>query len=216
MLATSAVLPLAASAAWLRGWTKAIRIRPWPEAPAAVIFDRDGTLIVDEPYNGDPEKVRPAPGARTALTRLRAARIPTAVISNQSGIARGLITHAQVEAVNDRVEALLGPLGPWLLCPHRAEDDCACRKPHAKLVEQAAERLGVDVRDCAVVGDIGSDVEAARAAGARSVLVPTAATRAEEVAAAPLVADDLDAAVRLLLDDEHATPTALDAAGARP
>jgi HAD superfamily hydrolase (TIGR01662 family) len=68
-----------------------------------VLFDRDGTLIVDVPYNGDPARVVPMPGARAALDRLRAAGVRVGVVSNQSGIARGLLTRAQVEAVNARM-----------------------------------------------------------------------------------------------------------------
>jgi len=167
--------------------------------PAAVLFDRDGTLVIDVPYNGGPDRVRPAPGAGAALARLRAAGIPTAVVSNQSGIARGLLSRAQVDAVNARVDELLGPLGPFLYCPHGPGDGCACRKPRPGLVLAAADALGVDPGDCALVGDIGADVEAARAAGARPVLVPTPATRPEEVADAPEVAADLAAAVDRLL-----------------
>jgi histidinol-phosphate phosphatase family protein len=167
--------------------------------PSAVLLDRDGTLVLDVPYNGDPERVRPVPGARKALDRLRAAGIPVAVVSNQSGIARGRLTRAQVEAVNARVDALLGPLGPFLYCPHGPEDGCACRKPAPGLILEAARALGVDPAACAVVGDIGADVEAALAAGARPVLVPTGVTRAEEVAAAPEVAADLADAVDRLL-----------------
>ncbi|HEX6676759.1 MAG TPA: HAD-IIIA family hydrolase [Actinomycetes bacterium] len=164
-----------------------------------MLLDRDGTLVADVPYNGDPGLVTPMPGARLALSRLRAAGVPTAVVSNQSGIGRGLLTREQVAAVNRRVEELLGPLGPWLLCPHRAEDGCRCRKPRPGLVERAAAALGVDPRDCVVIGDVAADAEAARAAGARAVLVPTPATRPEEVAAAPAVAADLAAAVDLVL-----------------
>ena len=203
MASTSAAIPPAATWHWLRGWaTLPYRLRhrpPAPPAPAAVLFDRDGTLVVDVPYNGDPAKVVPMPGARQALDRLRDAGIPTAVVSNQSGIARRLITPEQVDAVNRKVEELLGPLGPWAVCPHGIDDGCACRKPAAGLVLQAAEALGVDPRRVAVVGDIGADIEAARAAGARGVLVPNRATRPEEVAAAPEVAGDLAAAVDLLI-----------------
>ena len=170
-----------------------------PTPPAAVLLDRDGTLVADVPYNADPEQVVPLPGARSALDRLRAAGVPLAVVSNQSGVARGLVTLEQLEAVNRRVEDLLGPLGPWLVCVHGAEDGCACRKPAPGLIQRAADALGVDPSRCAVVGDIGADVEAARAAGARAVLVPTPATRPEEVAAAPEVAEDLEAAVDLLM-----------------
>jgi D-glycero-D-manno-heptose 1,7-bisphosphate phosphatase len=167
--------------------------------PAAVLFDRDGTLVRDVAYNGDPTRVKPMPGAREALARLRDAGIPVGVVSNQSGIGRGLLTSEQVEAVNRRVDDLLGPLEPWAVCPHAPDDGCACRKPGPGLIRQAAQALGVAPERCAVVGDIGSDVEAARAAGARAVLVPTPRTRPEEVEAAPEVASDLTEAVDLLL-----------------
>jgi len=204
MAATSVLLPPAATWHWLVGWVRLPRLlrdgpSPEPRPPKAVLFDRDGTLVVDVPYNGDPGLVVVMPGAREAVGRLRAAGVATAVVSNQSGVARGLVGAEQVEAVNRRVEELLGPVGPWLVCPHGAGDGCGCRKPAPGLIEAAARALGVEAADCVVIGDIGADVEAARAAGARAVLVPTAATRAEEVAAAPVVAPDLVAAVELLL-----------------
>ncbi len=163
-------------------------------------MDRDGTLVVDVPYNGDPDRVEPVAGAAEALARLRAAGVRTGVVSNQSGVARGLLSADDVEAVNARMEALLGPLGPLEWCPHGPDEGCGCRKPAPGLVLRAAARLGLDPRRCAVVGDIGADVEAARAAGARGVLVPTARTRPEEVAGAEEVAPDLAGAVDLLLD----------------
>jgi len=174
----------------------------------AVLLDRDGTLVVDVPYNGDPERVEPVPGARAALDRLRAAGVPLAVVSNQSGVARGLLTPAQVAAVNARVEAFLGPFHAWLVCPHGPQDGCACRKPAPGLVCEAGRLLGVDPRECALVGDIGADVQAARAAGARGVLVPTPVTRDEEVLAAPERAPDLGAAVDLLLGTPGPPPPA--------
>jgi histidinol-phosphate phosphatase family protein len=201
MLATSAVLPAAATGHWVRGW---LRVAVWRRQrgvtiPAAVLFDRDGTLVVDHPYNGDPARVEPMPGARAALDRLRAAGVPIAVVSNQSGVARGLLTMEQVHAVNRRVEELLGPLGPWLICAHASGEGCACRKPAPGLVRRAAALLDVRAHRCVVIGDIGSDMEAARAAGAQAVLVPTPVTRPEEIAAAPAVAPDLQSAVDLVL-----------------
>ena len=193
---TSVVIPFAACFYRLRGL---IRWRHAGRRPRAVVFDRDGTLVVDVPYNGDPERVVPMPAARRALQRLRAAGIATAVISNQSGVARGSLSMEQVRAVNDRIEQLLGPLGPWFVCPHGPDDGCGCRKPAPGLLLEAARSLGVQPRECVVVGDIGADVEAARAAGARAILVPTARTRVAELFHAPEVAPDLEAAVDRLL-----------------
>ena len=191
MAVTSVLIPPVATWHWLTGWLRLPRLladiaraprpatRPVaaPSTPKAVLFDRDGTLVVDVPYNGDPGRVVEMPGAREALRRLRAAGVSTAVVSNQSGVARGKIRVEQVEAVNRRVEELLGPLGPWMVCVHGPWEGCGCRKPAPGLIKAAA--------------------------GARAVLVPTAKTRAEEVAAAPVVAPDLVAAVELLLGPER-------------
>lgn len=207
MVATSAVLPPAASSAYLRGVVRARKIttggaalvhraRPPVEA---VLFDRDGTLLKDVAYNGDPDLVEPVPQARAALDRLRAAGLPIAIVSNQSGVARGLLDLDQVAAVNERVEDLLGPFAAILVCPHGPDDGCRDRKPGPGLVERAAHTLGVPVEHCAVIGDIGSDVQAALTAGAQPILVPTPVTRHEEIAAAPVVVDDLQAAVDLVL-----------------
>ncbi len=213
MLWTSALMPFAASAWWLCGLAAVPRKlrderapRPRPEA---ILFDRDGTLVVDVPYNGDPDRVEPVPGAAEALARVRAADVRIGVVSNQSGIARGLLTREQVDGVNLRVDALLGPLGPIEVCPHGPDDGCDCRKPAPGMVLRAAERLGVPPERCAVIGDIGADVEAARAAGARGVLVPTDRTLPEEVEAAGEVAPDIESAVALLLGD---APRPLEAA----
>ncbi|NUT72981.1 HAD-IIIA family hydrolase [Pseudarthrobacter sp. C4D7] len=166
----------------------------------AVLFDRDGTLVVDVPYNGDPGKVVPMAGAKAVLDGLRADGIATGVISNQSGIARGLITGDDVEKVNARVEELLGPFDVWEVCPHAEHDGCSCRKPAPGMVHNACRKLGIRESEAALIGDIGADVGAAEAAGATGVLVPTPVTRPEEVAAARLVAPDLAAAVGLLQD----------------
>lgn len=144
----------------------------------AVLFDRDETLIEDEPYNGDPSRVTPLPGVRAALDRLRAAKIPIGVVSNQSGVGRGLITLAQVEAVNRRVEELLGPFDGWFVCPHAPDDGCECRKPKPKLILDAARAFGVALARCVVVGDKQSDVDAALAAGA----IPMQVTRDRDLA----------------------------------
>ncbi|MGW6566330.1 D-glycero-alpha-D-manno-heptose-1,7-bisphosphate 7-phosphatase [Streptomyces sp. NPDC054975] len=169
------------------------------ELPAAVLFDRDGTLVVDVPYNGDPDLVAPVPGARPVLAALRRLGIPVGVVTNQSGVGRGLITPGQAEAVRRRVEELLGPFALWAICPHRPEDGCVCRKPAPGLVLTACAVLGVPPARTVVVGDIGSDMEAARRAGARGVLVPTPVTRPAEIESAPTSAPDLRSALPLIL-----------------
>ncbi|MEH0827540.1 MULTISPECIES: HAD-IIIA family hydrolase [unclassified Micromonospora] len=175
----------------------------------AVLLDRDGTLVEDVPYNGDPEKVRPVPGARAALDRLRAAGLRLGVVTNQSGLAKGLFTAGQLRAVHARIEELLGPFDTWQVCPHDEGDGCGCRKPAPGLVTRAAAAVGTTAARCVVVGDIGRDMTAALAAGATGVLVPTPVTRPAEVAAAPHVARDLPAAVEEILRRQAALrPTA--------
>ena len=164
-----------------------------------VLFDRDGTLITDVPYNGEPDAVFPLSGARAALDRLREHGVAVGLVSNQSGVGRGLLSSAQVHEVNQRVEQLLGPFAYVAFCPHLPADGCRCRKPAPGMVLGAACALGVAPTTLAVVGDIGADVEAATAAGAQGVLVPTALTRQEEIAGAAAVVPDLGAAVELLL-----------------
>ncbi|MER7502597.1 HAD family hydrolase [Nonomuraea pusilla] len=169
--------------------------------PGAVLFDRDGTLIRDVPYNGDPAKVEPMPGAVEAVSRLRRADVPVAVVTNQSGVAKGLLTPDEMDQVNARVEELLGPFDAWAICVHDDTDGCTCRKPAPGLVIRAAAVLDVSPRECVVVGDIGRDMEAARAAGARGILVPTEVTREEEIRDAPEVAGNLLDAVDRVLSD---------------
>ena len=197
MVVTSVAIPPAAMFHWVRGLVVHRSVAPLadavgagtgarPDEPAlrrvsAVLVDRDGTIVVDVPYNADPKLVEPMPGAREALDRVRSAGLPVGVISNQSGVARGLITVEQLVAVNARVEELLGPFDVWQVCPHDADDGCDCRKPRPGMVLAAAAELGVAVDACVVIGDIGSDVAAAERAGAQGVLVPTPMTVEAEV-----------------------------------
>jgi histidinol-phosphate phosphatase family protein len=101
--------------------------------------------------------------------------------------------------VNRRVADLVGPFDIVLLCPHAREDGCGCRKPAPGMVKQACTELDVEPARTVLVGDIGSDVQAAEAAGAVGVLVPTPETRPEEVDRAPHVHPSLTAAVDALL-----------------
>jgi histidinol-phosphate phosphatase family protein len=202
-LVTSVAIPFAAVGHWLGGWLSLPRRlrRGGQTSWGAVLLDRDGTLVVDVPYNGDPDRVRPVPGADRAVARLRRAGLKLAVVSNQSGVGRGLISANEVAAVNRRVERLLGPIGPWFVCTHSPAEGCRCRKPAPGLIVDAARRLGVPPERCVVIGDTGADVGAAMAVGARPILVPNEITRPEEVESAPEVASDLNRAVDLVLGE---------------
>lgn len=199
MAATSVVIPFAAVRWAATGRLRHRAVPAHSPVPALVLFDRDGTLVHDVPYNDDPALVKPVDGAAEALGRLRAAGVRIGIVSNQSGVARGLIAPERLDEVNARVEQLLGPFDVWQVCPHGADDGCACRKPAPGMVLDACAALDVAPERCVVVGDIGADVEAARRAGARSVLVPTPQTLSAEVDAAPRVAPTLPAAVDAIL-----------------
>jgi D-glycero-D-manno-heptose 1,7-bisphosphate phosphatase len=165
----------------------------------AVLFDRDGTLVRDVPYNGNPELVEPMPQASAVLLRLRRRGIATGVLTNQAGVSRGVLALSQVAAVNKRIEERLGPFDVWEICPHGPDDGCSCRKPAPGMIVNACRRLGISAGEAAYIGDIGSDMEAAEAAGARGILVPTPLTRASEVSAARELAPDLASALALLI-----------------
>ena len=197
MLATSAAIPFAAVAQRVRGTFVARRAAR--RHAAAVLFDRDGTLVVDVAGGTGAAPSVPFPTAARALRRLRRAGIALGVITNQHRVGEGTLSEEALRDADARIARALGPFDAWHACTHTRDAGCACRKPRAGLVLAAAARLGVEPRDCVVVGDIGSDVVAAQAAGARAVLVPNGATLAPEIAAAPVVARDLDHAADLIL-----------------
>lgn len=169
-------------------------------AVRAVLFDRDHTITIDDPpYNGDPEAVRPMPGAPQAVARLRAAGIPVGVVTNQAGIGLGLLTVEQVEAVNARTDALVGPFDTWQYCPHAPAQECSCRKPAPGLILRASDALRVDPRHIVVVGDTVWDVAAAEAAGATGILVLTDRTLDSERRRVSIVRPDIGSAVDWIL-----------------
>ncbi|OBA62463.1 HAD family hydrolase [Mycobacterium sp. 1100029.7] len=199
---SSALIPPAAVAHRLAGEWTFRRARRDP--PLAVLLDRDDTIIVDRPYLNDPAGVRPTRGAVRALRRLRRRGLLLAVVTNQSGVARGLISPEQLVEVNTRVDEVLGPFDSWQVCVHGEGDECRCRKPQPGMVLAAAAALSVPPARCVVIGDTGGDVQAALAAEADAVLVPTPRTLPVEIVHArerARVAETLDDAVSLVLRD---------------
>lgn len=166
--------------------------------PRTVFLDRDGTILEDRHYLADPDGVALLPGAASGLRRLQAAGATLVVVSNQSGVARGLISPSALAAVEERFRSLLATEGVALAgsysCPHRAEDACDCRKPRAGLARRAAAELGLDLHRCMVVGDKPADIGLARHLGATAVLVRTGEGAAALAAGATpdLVVDGLD------------------------
>ena len=202
MLVTSALIPPVAVYHRIRGEWDFRSARRDP--PLAVLLDRDDTIIEDRHYLNDPGGVQPMAGADGALRRLRSRGLLLAIVSNQSGVAKGLITADQLAAVNDRVDAVLGPFDAWQVCVHDDGDGCGCRKPAPGMVLAAADALGVDATRCVLIGDTGGDIDAALSAGADAVLVPTERTLRHEISDAQTrarVAGDLNGAVSLVLKE---------------
>jgi D-glycero-D-manno-heptose 1,7-bisphosphate phosphatase len=162
----------------------------------AVLLDRDGTLLETDDYLCDPAGVRLVEGAAAALGRLADAGWSCVVVTNQSGIARGLVTEADYARVEKAVDAAVrtggGSLAGSYACFHLPEGTvrrwakgCDCRKPKPGLLLRAARELGLDLARSICVGDAPRDLEAGRAAGVGAcVLVRTGKGRASEAAVA--------------------------------
>ena len=143
----------------------------------AAFLDRDGTIIVDRDYPGDPAAVELIPGAAAAIAHLRRAGLLVVMVTNQSGIGRGLITEADYLAVQARMEELLAAEGARLdavyYCPHAPDraPACECRKPGIGLYLQAAREYGIDLATSFYVGDRMRDVTPAVALGGSGFLL---------------------------------------------
>jgi len=137
----------------------------------AVFLDRDGTLIVDTHYPKNPELVSFLPGVPQALRNLQEKGYLLFVVSNQSGVGRGIITQEEFQAVHDRFCALLEKEGikiqEFAYCFHRPDEGCQCRKPGTKMVEDLIQKYKIDIEQSFFVGDKESDLETARRLGMR-------------------------------------------------
>ena len=153
----------------------------------AVFCDRDGTMIRDTGYLRDPSHVEVLPGAVETLAHAAARGFALVVVSNQSGVGRGLISHDEFVAVDRRFRGVFADRGVALdgvyYCLHAPEFGCACRKPKTGLIDEAVVALGIDPRRSFFLGDKATDVAAGRAAGCHTVLFGTPG--ASDAAAAP-------------------------------
>lgn len=140
-----------------------------------VVLDRDGTLVIDRGYLSDPGGLEFEPGASAGLRWLYSHGYRLVVISNQSGVGRGLFTLEQLASVNARLNAMVEDSGARLegiyCCPHAPDAGCACRKPAPGLLLQSASDLGFNPESAVVIGDKESDVEFGRLAGATTIRI---------------------------------------------
>jgi D-glycero-D-manno-heptose 1,7-bisphosphate phosphatase len=172
---------------------------------AAAFLDRDGTLIVEREYLADPDDVEFAPGAFEALHTLRDAGYALVLVTNQSGIARGIFSEQDFHAVQRRVTAVLRSaalrLDATYWCPHHPDfsGPCDCRKPLTGMYRRAAAELDLDLTASVYIGDRLRDVLPALELGGSGILLRTGYGREEARSAPPQirVVDDLPAAAAL-------------------
>lgn len=201
----------------------AVRRREMSGRSRAVFLDKDGTLVVDVPYNVALDRIQLAPGVAEGLLALSEAGYRLIVVSNQSGIARGYFDEAALEAANERLRMVLANAGvdidSFHLCPHHPDGSvpeftgvCDCRKPEPGLLIRAARERGIDLARSWMVGDILDDVEAGKSAGCRTILVDNG--NETEWRRGPNrdpdhVVRDLAEAARVILDRESVFEVAL-------
>jgi histidinol-phosphate phosphatase family protein len=156
-----------------------------------VVLDRDGTVIEEDVYLSDPDRVHLVPGATKGLRKLKEMELGLVVITNQSGVGRGYFDMERLDLIHIRVSELLQSedvlLDGIYSCPHVPEDDCRCRKPRSELLENASKDLGFDPESCFVIGDKACDIELGQHVGATTFLVRTGygAQVAQEGGASP-------------------------------
>lgn len=167
----------------------------------AVFLDRDGTLMDDTGYVGDPAHVRVFDGVPEALARLKAAGFKTIIVTNQSGIPRGYFTEADFHAVQARFETLIGPglIDAVYYCAEHPDRATERRKPGPGMLLEGARDHGIDLTRSWMIGDRAGDLDAGVRAGARSILVRTGEGSSAKVDGAEFVAADFVDAVEFIL-----------------
>ena len=182
-----------------------------------IFLDRDGTLNPDPGYIKSPDQFELFSGVSEALARLKRAGARLIVVTNQSGIARGLLSRKDLDAVHMKLKRLLDGAGVTLdaiyFCPHHPDDGCECRKPNRGMIDQAVRECGVTLDHSYLIGDHSRDIELAQRVGVRSILVTTGvvtpqdAERLKASGPAPAwVASSLADAADWLLSDASRAP----------
>jgi len=171
----------------------------------AVFLDRDGTLMQDVDYCGDPKDVHVFPGASEALGKLRERGYKIFIVTNQSGIARGYFNEGQYRAVEREVCRQLGKdlIDATYFCPHRPDQACDCRKPAPGLVLRASSEHHLDLRHSFFIGDKDSDMQCGRSAGVKTILVHTGYGQDADQESPDFVAQDFATAVAVVLGSQH-------------
>jgi D-glycero-D-manno-heptose 1,7-bisphosphate phosphatase len=183
-----------------------VTFRPGSGRIPAVFLDRDGTIIEDVGFLRHLDQIVFFPWSIDVIRALNRAGLPVVVITNQSGIARGILTEAFVDETHRRIDQRLAAGGAridaYYYCPHHPEgkvepyvQTCDCRKPGCGMIERASRDLGLDPSRSFVVGDTWRDVGAGRAAGARSILVRQRTTARADLPPVPAPPPDLEADV---------------------
>jgi D-glycero-D-manno-heptose 1,7-bisphosphate phosphatase len=170
------------------------------KAPA-VFLDRDGTLMRDVDYCGDPNKVDVFKGVTEAFGKLKDHGYKLLIITNQSGIARGLFSEEQYRTVEREVLRQIGEglIDATYFCPHHPDDDCKCRKPSPEMVLLAAREHNVDLGRSFFIGDKPSDLNCGRNAGVKTILVCTGYGKDTDEDLADFVAKDLNEAADIIV-----------------
>ncbi|MDH4101057.1 MAG: HAD family hydrolase [Nitrospirota bacterium] len=175
------------------------------EKKKALFLDRDGTLIVDRDYLGDPDGVELLPGVGAALYRAMETGFLLVVVSNQSGVGRGYFPESAIAGVNGRMAEYLAKDGVridgYYHCPHRPDEGCRCRKPEPGMVEDAVRDMGIDASVSFVIGDKSSDVVLARRTGAKGILVTGTGKQDQDITEADHVAETLAEAVEWAINE---------------
>ncbi|PHS13214.1 MAG: D-glycero-beta-D-manno-heptose-1,7-bisphosphate 7-phosphatase [Blastopirellula sp.] len=151
---------------------------------AALFLDRDGTVNIDTGYIDSPEKLQLIPGAAEAIARVNQAGVPVIIVTNQSGIARGMYTEQTLKEIHHRMDELLqeadAHVDAYYHCPHHTEgivpayqQACKCRKPEPGMFLTAAAEMNIDLSKSVMIGDKRSDLEAGLNAGCAAILVRT-------------------------------------------